>query len=123
MSQKKFVHDEIFLVTIDMAKTNPVRYCSCPDRSEAKPFEFHNNRAGLTKLWDCVIKTKLAKGLRGIVIGFETTGAYTFLLLICNFVSKDSLFFSRCCRGSFSYPFLPALLKSSASIDMQDFIR
>lgn len=72
----KFVNDKTLLVTIDMGKTVPVGYCRCPDRSEVKPFEFHNNRAGFTKLWDCVIKTRLAKGLREIVIGFESTGAY-----------------------------------------------
>jgi transposase len=72
----KFVNDKTLLVTIDMGKTIPVGFCRCPDRSEVKPFEFHNNRAGFTKLWDCIIKTRLAKGLRDIVIGFESTGAY-----------------------------------------------
>jgi transposase len=90
----------------------------CPDRSEVKPFEFHNNSGGFTKLWDCVIKPRLAEGSRGVVIGLESTGAYakplthffkdkpvrfvqvnslhTFLSLICNLVSKGSLFVSRC---------------------------
>lgn len=72
----KFVNDKTLLVTIDIGKTIPVGYCRCPDRSEIKPFEFQNNRTGFTKLWDCVIKTRLAKGLRDIVIGFESTGAY-----------------------------------------------
>jgi len=72
----KFVNDKTLLVTIDMGKTTPVGYCRCPDKSEIKPFEFQNTRAGFTKLWDCVIKARLAKGLRDIVIGFESTGAY-----------------------------------------------
>jgi hypothetical protein len=53
-----------------MGKTLSVRYCHCPDRSEVKPFEFHDNSGGFTKHWDCVIKPRQAKGLRGIVIGF-----------------------------------------------------
>ena len=67
MSQKKFVHDKILLVTIVMDKTIPFRYCRYADGSEVKPFEFHNNSGGFTKFRNCVIKPRLAKGSRGIV--------------------------------------------------------
>jgi hypothetical protein len=70
LNQKKFVSDKTLLVSIDMGKTIPVRYCRCPDRSKVKPFEFHNSSGGFTKLWDCVIKPRQAKGLRGIINNF-----------------------------------------------------
>jgi transposase len=70
------VNANTLIVTIDMGKNTPVGYCRCPDRTEVKPFEFTNNRAGFTKLWDCVVQTKLAKGLEEVVVGYESTGAY-----------------------------------------------
>jgi len=70
LNRKKFVNDKALLVTIDMAKTIPFKYCRYADRSKVKPFEFRNNSGGFAKLRDCVIKHRLAKGLRGIVIGF-----------------------------------------------------
>jgi len=59
-----------------MGKTTPVGYCRCPDRTEVKPFEFTNNRAGFAKLWSCVVRTKLANGLDEVIVGYESTGSY-----------------------------------------------
>ena len=72
----RHVNAKTLIVTIDIGKTTPVGYCRCPDRTEIKPFEFANNRAGFTKLWNCIVKTKLAKGLEEVVVGYESTGAY-----------------------------------------------
>lgn len=72
----KAVNSKTLIVTIDIGKTTPMGYCRCPDRSEVKPFEFHNNRAGFTKLWECIVKTKQAKGLEEVVVGYESTGSY-----------------------------------------------
>ena len=72
----KTVNSKTLIVTVDMGKTSPVAYCRCPDRSEVKPFEFSNNRAGFTKLWQCIMKTKQAKQLEEVIVGYESTGAY-----------------------------------------------
>lgn len=72
----KAVNSKTLIVTIDIGKTTPMGYCRCPDRSEVKPFEFANNRAGFSKLWECIVKTKEAKGLEEVVVGYESTGSY-----------------------------------------------
>ena len=72
----RFVNAKTLIVAIDLGKTTPVGYCLCPDGTEVKPFEFTNNRAGFTKLWDCVVRTKMAHGLEEVVVGYESTGAY-----------------------------------------------
>lgn len=72
----KAVNSKTLIVTIDIGKTTPMGYCRCPDRSEVKPFEFTNNRAGFNKLWECIVKTKQAKGLEEVVVGYESTGSY-----------------------------------------------
>jgi transposase len=72
----KAVNSKTLIAAIDIGKETNMGYCRCPDRSEVKPFEFRNNRAGFEKFWGCVMNTKLAKGLEEIVIGFESTGAY-----------------------------------------------
>jgi transposase len=72
----KVVNSKTLIVTIDIGKTTPMGYCRCPDKSEVKPFEFTNSRAGFNKLWDCVVKTKQAKGLEEVVVGYESTGCY-----------------------------------------------
>jgi transposase len=70
------VNRQTLLVTIDIGKETNVGYCRYPDRSEIKPFEFRNNRAGFEKLWKTVVRAKLAKDLDETVVGFESTGAY-----------------------------------------------
>jgi transposase len=77
----KAVNSKTLVVAIDIGKETNMGYCRCPDRSEVKPFEFRNNRAGFEKFWGCVMDTKLAKALEEIVIGFESTGAYAEPLL------------------------------------------
>lgn len=72
----RHVNAKTLIVTIDMGKTTPVGYCRCPDRTEVKPFEFTNNRAGFAKLWSCVVRTKLANGLDEVIVGYESTGSY-----------------------------------------------
>jgi transposase len=71
-----FVNSKSLLVTLDIGKENHYGYCRCPDRTEIKPFEFSNNRAGFEKLWACIAATKTAKGLEEVIVGFESTGCY-----------------------------------------------
>ena len=77
----RHVNSKTLLVTVDIGKSKPVAYCRCPDRTEVKPFEFTNDRAGFNKLWDCIVRARLAKGLEEIVVGYESTGAYAEPLL------------------------------------------
>jgi transposase len=70
------VNRQTLLVTIDIGKETNVGYCRFPDRSEIRPFEFRNNRAGFEKLWKTVVRAKLAKDLDETIVGFESTGAY-----------------------------------------------
>ena len=72
----KFVNDKTLLATVDIGKGFNMGYARCPDRSEIKPFEFANNRAGFDKFWNCLEEARKAKGLDSIVVGFESTGAY-----------------------------------------------
>ncbi len=72
----KAVNSKTLIVAIDIGKETNMGYCRCPDRSEIKPFEFRNNRAGFEQFWSCVMETKVLKALEEIVIGFESTGAY-----------------------------------------------
>lgn len=72
----KVVNEKTLIVTIDIGKVVNMGYCRCPDRTEVKPFKFHNNREGFNKFWGCVSEIKAAKGLEEIVVGLESTGAY-----------------------------------------------
>jgi len=72
----KVVNSKTLVVTIDLGKETNMGYCRCPDRSEIRPFEFRNDRRGFTKLWEVIVKTKLANNLDETIVGFESTGAY-----------------------------------------------
>lgn len=72
----KVVNEKTLIVTIDIGKVLNMGYCRCPDRTEVKPFKFHNNRGGFNKFWGCVSEIKAAKGLEEIIVGLESTGAY-----------------------------------------------
>lgn len=72
----KVVNEKTLIVTIDIGKVVNMGYCRCPDRTEVKPFKFHNNREGFNKFWGCVSEIKVAKGLEEIIVGLESTGAY-----------------------------------------------
>jgi transposase len=72
----KVVNEKTLIVTIDIGKVVNMGYCRCPDRTEVKPFKFHNNREGFNKFWGCVSEIKAAKALEEIVVGLESTGAY-----------------------------------------------
>jgi transposase len=72
----KIVNTKTLLVTVDIGKATNTGYCRCPDKTEVKPFAFKNNREGFIKFLSMVMEAKKAKGLEGIVVGFESTGAY-----------------------------------------------
>jgi transposase len=72
----KVVNEKTLIVTIDIGKVVNMGYCRCPDRTEVKPFKFHNNREGFNKFWGCVSEIKAAKALEEIIVGLESTGAY-----------------------------------------------
>lgn len=72
----KVVNDKTLLATVDIGKGLNMGYGRCPDRSEVKPFEFTNNRAGFDSFWSRLVEARDAKELDDIVVGFESTGAY-----------------------------------------------
>ena len=72
----KFVNDKTLIATVDIGKGLNMGYARNPDRSEIKPFEFANNRAGFDKFWNSLKEARKAKDLDNIVVGFESTGAY-----------------------------------------------
>ena len=72
----KSVNNKTLIATIDIGKGLNMGYARCPDRSEVKPFEFTNNRAGFDKFWDCLVEARNTKELDTIIVGFESTGAY-----------------------------------------------
>ncbi len=72
----KSVNNKTLIATIDIGKGLNMGYARCPDRSEVKPFEFANNRAGFDKFWSRLVEARNAKELDTIVVGFESTGAY-----------------------------------------------
>jgi transposase len=72
----KSVNDKMLIATVDIGKGLNMGYARCPDRSEVRPFEFANNRAGFDKFWTRLVEARNAKGLDTIVVGFESTGAY-----------------------------------------------
>ncbi len=72
----KVVNDKTLLATVDIGKGLNMGYARCPDRSEVKPFEFTNNRAGFDSFWSHLVEARDAKELDDIVVGFESTGAY-----------------------------------------------
>lgn len=72
----KSVNDKTLIATVDIGKGLNMGYARYPDRSEVKPFEFSNNRAGFDTFWSCLVKARDTKGLDNIVVGFESTGAY-----------------------------------------------
>jgi transposase len=73
---RNVVNEKTLIVTVDIGKTTNTGYCRCPDKTEVKPFEFQNGYPGFKKFLDVIFRTKDAKGLENIVVGFESTGAY-----------------------------------------------
>jgi len=72
----RVVNEKTLLVTVDIGKVMNMGYWRCPDKTEVKPFTFQNNFEGFNKFLSVVVKTKTAKKLKYIVVGFESTGAY-----------------------------------------------
>jgi len=72
----RVVNEKTLLVTVDIGKAMNMGYCRCPDKTEVKPFTFQNNYEGFSKFFSVVVKTKTAKKLKYVVVGFESTGAY-----------------------------------------------
>lgn len=70
------VNEKTLLVTMDIGKGMNMGYCRCPDRTEVKPFAFGNGREGFSTFLSVIMKTKTAKNLERVVVGFESTGAY-----------------------------------------------
>ena len=72
----RVVNEKTLLVTVDIGKVMNTGYCRCPDKTEIKPLTFQNNFEGFSKFFSMVVKTKTAKKLEYVVVGFESTGAY-----------------------------------------------
>jgi len=77
----KSVNSDTLLATVDIGKNAFSGYARCPDRSEMKPSDFSNNLAGFVRFWDILVQRRKAHGLKQIVLGFESTGAYAEPLL------------------------------------------
>ena len=72
----RVVNEKTLLVTVDIGKVMNMGYCRCPDKTEVKPFTFQNNYEGFNNFFSVIVKTKTAKKLEYVVVGFESTGAY-----------------------------------------------
>ncbi len=70
------VNEKTLLVTVDISKSMHMGYCRCPDKTEVRPFAFRNNLEGFERFWSVIVKTKTAKELERVVVGFESTGVY-----------------------------------------------
>jgi transposase len=77
----KSVNSDTLLATVDIGKNAFSGYARCPDRSEMKPSDFSNNLAGFVRFCDILVQRRKAHGLKQIVLGFESTGAYAEPLL------------------------------------------
>jgi transposase len=77
----KSVNSDTLLATVDIGKNAFSGYARCPDRSEMKPSDFSNNRAGFVRFWNTLVQRRKAHGLKQIVLGFESTGVYAEPLL------------------------------------------
>jgi transposase len=74
--KQRIVNDKTLIVAIDIGKQTDTGYCRCPSGRDIKPFEFTNNFAGFSKLWDRICWEKTSNHLEEVVVGFESTGAY-----------------------------------------------
>lgn len=72
----KVVNEKTLIATVDIGKVTNTGYCRLPDGTEVKPFDFFNSGPGFNKFWDCISRTKTAKNLERIIVGFESTGPY-----------------------------------------------
>lgn len=72
----KSISNDTLLATVDMGMDSFTGYARCPDRSEIKPSDYANNRGGFQVFWEVLVRTTRAKGLKQIVLGFESTGSY-----------------------------------------------
>lgn len=77
----KRVNEKTLLVTVDMGKTKHTGYYRCPDGTEAKPFDFFNNREGFQEFWNRICQARRHHKLQEVVVGFESTGSYAEPLL------------------------------------------
>ncbi len=75
---KKFkrINEKTLIATVDLGKTTNMGYWRSPNGTEAKPFEFSNNRRGFDKFWDTISKTMKLHNLEEVIVGFESTGSY-----------------------------------------------
>lgn len=77
----KYVNSNVLLATVDIGKDSFSGYARCPDGSEVRVSDFSNNLSGFRRFWDILDRTKKARGLEQIVLGFESTGSYAEPLL------------------------------------------
>jgi transposase len=64
------------IVAVDLGKVKNTGYYRCPNGTDIKPFEFHNNRQGFNKFWWRICQGMKLHSLEDIVVGFESTGPY-----------------------------------------------
>lgn len=72
----RIVNGETLIATVDLGKTTNVGYLRCPDGTDIKPFEFFNDGNGFNRLWGYISKIMKTKGLKDVIVGFESTGPY-----------------------------------------------
>jgi transposase len=72
----RVVNEKTLLVTVDIGKVINTGYWRCSDKTEGKPFCFHNNFEGFNKFLSEIINIRTAKNLECVVVGFESTGSY-----------------------------------------------
>lgn len=72
----KSISNDTLLATVDMSMDSFTGYARCPDRSEIKPSDYANDFGGFQNYWEILVRTMKVKGLKQIVLGFESTGAY-----------------------------------------------
>ncbi len=77
----QLVKGKTLIVTVDISKSKHMGYYRCPDGSEAKPFEFPNNRSGFDQFWGRIYKAMKTHRLKEVVFGFESTGPYAESLI------------------------------------------
>jgi len=72
----KSISSDTLLATVDMGMDSFTGYARCPDRSEIKTSDYANNHGGFQAYWEILVRTMEIKGLKQIVLGFESTGPY-----------------------------------------------
>jgi transposase len=72
----KRINEKTLVASLDIGKAFHYAYFRAPDGTDIEPFSFPNNGPGFKEFWQRLRHFKSQRGLKEVVIGFESSGPY-----------------------------------------------